>query len=197
MRPKVANAGNLEQVESNNLRPGFDTAMFLEVSHIVQHPLFLTCPTLTRLLTWLLHETLAGHGDSVKSYTIAVEALGRAENFDSQSDSYPRVQMSRLRKSLETYYAQQDPLDELCVYLQSGSYRLRLAKLHLAYPQLYRPLSGERSIPSFAATHSNVEPDIVAASTHNSGITELPTSVFMLILASLVLLAILVIILVV
>ncbi len=128
-----------------DLRTGFDNAMYIETSHVLQHLVFQNSPIMTRLLVWLLQETLAGRGDTVKSYTIAVEALGRPESFDSQVDSYPRVQTGRLRKALESYYSQHGPSRDLCLYLQPGSYRLRLAKPDQAYPQLYRPPSRNSS----------------------------------------------------
>ena len=45
--------------------------------------------------------TLRGAGDRIKGYTIAVEALGRAENFDPQADPIVRVEAMRLRRALD------------------------------------------------------------------------------------------------
>lgn len=124
-------------------RPAFESCMRTEQDRILQGSQFHSSPTLVRLLKWLVAETLAGRGDLIKSYTIAVEGLGRPEEFDSQADSYPRVQIVRLRKALQIHYAQQAPAQELCLYLQPGSYRIRLGRLENAYPQLYRPLARE------------------------------------------------------
>lgn len=124
-------------------RPAFECCMRTERERILRSAQFHSSPTLTRLLQWLVDETLAGRGDQIKSYTIAVEGLGKPEQFDSQADSYPRVQMGRLRKALQIHYAQHGPVLELCLYLQPGSYRVRLGRLEHAYPQLYRPLSRE------------------------------------------------------
>ena len=196
MQNKMTTAKVLQQTERSNLRPGFDTAMCTESSQILQHPLFLNSPTMTRLLIWLLHETLAGRGDMVKSYTIAVEALGRSEDFDSQMDSYPRVQPGRLRKALESYYAQHGPIKELCVYLRPGSYRLRLANLDLAYPHLYRPLSREPSNAISEEARIAKSAQTTDTTHKKTGMTELPTTVLILILASLVSLATLAVILI-
>jgi tetratricopeptide (TPR) repeat protein len=49
--------------------------------------------------------------------------------------------MGRLRQALETHYSQNGPVDDLCIYLQPGSYAVRLGQLAKAYPTLYRPLS--------------------------------------------------------
>lgn len=103
--------------------------------------MFLRSPVLSRLLRYLVDETVAGRSGQLKSFVVAVDGLGRGENFDATSDSSARVQMVRLRKTLESYYAQHGPVDELCIYLQPGSYTVRLGRLPTAYPMLYRPLS--------------------------------------------------------
>lgn len=95
-------------------------------------------PTLSALLRYLVNETLAGRANDLKSYTIAVDGLGRSENFDPSSDSSARVQMIRLRKALESYYAKNAPSDRLCLYLQPGSYVIRIAIPSVAYPAMYR-----------------------------------------------------------
>lgn len=134
-------------------RPAFESCMRTEQDRILKGSQFHSSPTLVRLLKWLVAETMAGRGDLIKSYTIAVEGLGRPEEFDSQADSYPRVQIGRLRKALQIHYAQQGPAQEQCLYLQPGSYRIRLGRLEHAYPQLYRPLSREvRPAPALEET---------------------------------------------
>ena len=47
----------------------------------------------------------AGRSDRIKGYTIAVEALGRADDFDPQADPIVRVEATRLRRALSRYYA--------------------------------------------------------------------------------------------
>jgi tetratricopeptide (TPR) repeat protein len=130
-------------------RLAFENCMRSEEERILRGAQFHSSPTLARLLKWLVTETLAGRGDLIKSYRIAVEGLGRPEEFDSQADSYPRVQIGRLRKALQIHYAQQSPAQELCLYLQPGSYRIRLGRLEHAYPQLYRPISQETQLLDF------------------------------------------------
>ncbi len=143
--------------------PGFAAVMRTEAAQILSDPQILHSPTLARLLQWLIDQTLAGRGDSLKSYIVAVEGMGKSEDFDSQADSYPRVQVGRLRKALENHYAQHGPLGEQCIYLQPGSYRVRLGPLSQAYPTLYRPLSDQKPlIPSqgqtgLGATFSNAD----------------------------------------
>lgn len=75
-----------------------------ELERVFRSPQFSRAPVMRKLLQFLVNETLAGRGYRLKAYQIAVDALGRDENFDPQSDSYPRVQVGRLRKLLETCY---------------------------------------------------------------------------------------------
>lgn len=76
-----------------------------ELALVMASPEFVRSPVLRRLLEYLVEQTLAGNGERLKAYQIAVEGLGRDDSFDPQSDSYPRVQVGRLRKMLDLYYA--------------------------------------------------------------------------------------------
>lgn len=109
-----------------------------ETDAILDDPTFRRSPTLSKLLQFLVNEAIAGRGDTLKSYAVAVDALGRPDDYDPSSDSSARVQMTRLRKALESYYSKNAPTDKLCLYLQSGSYLIRLNEPSLAYPALYR-----------------------------------------------------------
>ena len=115
-----------------------------ELYHVLRDRSFVKSPTLSKLLAYLVFETLSGNGDKLKSYTVAVDCLGKSADFDAKSDSYPRVQAMRLRKLLEAFYAKHVPLDGLCLYMVAGSYRVRMASPETAYPDLFRPLSPAR-----------------------------------------------------
>ena len=67
---------------------------------------------------------------------IAVDGLGRGDEFDETTDSSVRVQVGRLRKSLLQYCRLHKPGAEHAVYIRSGEYRLRLAPVAIAYPEL-------------------------------------------------------------
>lgn len=103
---------------------------------------------MSKLLRYLVEETVAGRSGGLKSFIVAVDGLGRGGDFDATSDSSARVQMVRLRKTLENYYAQHGPVDQHCIYLQPGSYTVRMGRLAVAYPKLYRPLSDGEANPA-------------------------------------------------
>ncbi|WBX82434.1 hypothetical protein [Sphingosinicella microcystinivorans] len=93
-----------------------------ELEAIEADPAFQRAPVMRRLLRFLVTETLGGRGDKLKSYAIAVEALGREADFDPQTDSYPRVQVARLRKLLDAHYAHAAPVGGIQIRVPSGGY---------------------------------------------------------------------------
>lgn len=86
--------------------------------------MFVRSPVMRRLLRFLVEESIQGRGANLKAYTVAVDGLGRSPDFDAQQDSYPRVQVGRLRKSLETYYASNRSENRLRLELPAGAYEI-------------------------------------------------------------------------
>ncbi|HEV2596828.1 hypothetical protein [Sphingopyxis sp.] len=80
---------------------------------------------LPTLLRYLVGEEMAGRGERLKGYAIAVDVLRRGEDFDPSIDSHVRVEMMRLRKALEEYYASAENSAPLTIYFDKGSYRPR------------------------------------------------------------------------
>ena len=145
-------------------RVGFEIKLKMEAEAVLRDAVFLRSPVLSKLLHYLVEETANGRGDILKSYSVAVDVLGRPESFDCATDSSARVHMVRLRKALENQYAQHGPVDGECIYLRPGCYKVRLGKLAVAYPQLYRPLSDDggsvarpTALPQAAL---NIEPEL-------------------------------------
>jgi len=77
---------------------------------------------LTRFLSFIVETTLAGKSDSIKAYTIAVEALDRRTEFDPQSDPIVRVEAGRLRHALERYYSGPGRDDTVVIDMPRGTY---------------------------------------------------------------------------
>jgi hypothetical protein len=89
---------------------------------------FARAPVMRHLLGYLVDETLAGRGDRLKAYSVAVDALGRSADFDAQADSYPRVQVGRLRRMLDAFYAT-GPDVPLKLIIPLGAYRVQFDSL--------------------------------------------------------------------
>jgi hypothetical protein len=93
-----------------------------ELARLLDSPLFVRSPVLTRLLQYLVDHRLQGNRTAPKAYAIATEALGRSSDFDPAVDSYPRVMVGRLRNLLDRYYAETPWLHRLRV--PQGSYEI-------------------------------------------------------------------------
>lgn len=107
-------------------------ALQSELALVMQSPEFVRSPVLRRLLEYLVEQTLAGNGERLKAYQIAVDGLGRDDSFDPQSDSYPRVQVGRLRKMLELHYAglsAQEAAQRSRIVIPVGRYNVELVSM--------------------------------------------------------------------
>lgn len=83
---------------------------------------FCDCPQLVAFLRYVVEATLRGGQDRIKGYTIAVEALGRGDDFNPQDDPIVRVEAMRLRRALQRYYADGGREDAVQIVLPVGSY---------------------------------------------------------------------------
>ena len=92
------------------------------LEHMAISEAFRGSPQLVAFLRHVVEATLRGAGDRIKGHTIAVEALGRAENFDPQADPIVRVEAMRLRRALGRYYANGGKCDPVLIDLPLGSY---------------------------------------------------------------------------
>ena len=73
-------------------------------------------------LRFVVEQTLAGQGDRLKGYTIAVEVFSRPPDFDAQTDPLVRVEAGRLRRRLIEYYADEGRDDPVRLELPRGRY---------------------------------------------------------------------------
>ncbi|MGQ3676539.1 tetratricopeptide repeat protein [Xanthobacter sp. TB0139] len=79
-------------------------------------------PRLATFLRFVVEATLAGRAEQIKGYTIAVEALGRPSSFDPQADPIVRVEATRLRRALQSYYSGDGQADPLRILIPKGGY---------------------------------------------------------------------------
>ena len=81
------------------------TLLRAEAHSLLQSSDFVRSPVMSQLLRYLVEEAISNPEHPPKAYQVAVDGLGRTEDFDVQADSYPRVQVGRLRKMLAAHYA--------------------------------------------------------------------------------------------
>lgn len=98
------------------------------VESIVNSEIFRASPALRGLLEYLAEKTANGEADSLKEFTVGIEALQRSESYDPQVDPSVRVQISRLRKKLDRYYETEGASDPLRVRLPKRQFALELER---------------------------------------------------------------------
>ena len=75
-----------------------------------------------KLLGYLVEQALAGRGDRVKAYDLAVSVLGREASFDPQVDPIVRVEVGRLRRELDHYYLTDGRAEPFRIAIPKGHY---------------------------------------------------------------------------
>lgn len=81
------------------------------------------------LLRYLVEETLAGRGDLIKGYSVALAVFDRDDSFDPNSDPVVRLEAGRLRRALDTYYVDADPRDTIRIAIPKGAYVAHFERL--------------------------------------------------------------------
>jgi tetratricopeptide (TPR) repeat protein len=92
------------------------------VERMTASEVFGRSPQLAAFLRFVVEAALEGRSDRIKGYTIAVEVLRRDVRFDPQSDPIVRVEATRLRRTIERYYASPGADDPVIIDLPRGSY---------------------------------------------------------------------------
>ncbi len=79
-------------------------------------------PQLGAFLRFVVDAVLQGKSDRIKAYTIGVDVLRRDAKFDPQLDPIVRVEATRLRRTIDRYYAGPGKGDVVRIDLPRGSY---------------------------------------------------------------------------
>lgn len=102
------------------------------------------------LLSYLVTEELEGRGGGLKAYAIATQVLGRGADFDAQTDSIVRVEVGRLRQTLERYYLTEGAGARVTIAIPKGQYRPVFGKSESVVP--VEASAGPPAPPPAAAT---------------------------------------------
>ena len=92
-----------------------------QVSRILESSDFTASARLKSFFSFVVDETLAGRGDEIKAYTIAVSVFARDSKFDPLLDPIVRVEAGKLRKLLERYYLL-NPEEAVIITIPLGNY---------------------------------------------------------------------------
>ena len=102
-----------------------------------------------RFLEYLVNETLAGRGERLKAYNVALEVFDRPETFDPTVDPLVRIEAARLREKLREYYGTDGQGDPIHIDLPKGTYTPQIEFRQAASPNpwpAFTPLSEKASI---------------------------------------------------
>ena len=91
-----------------------------------------------RFLEYLVNETLAGRGERLKAYNVALEVFDRPETFDPTVDPLVRIEAARLREKLREYYGTDGQDDPIHIDLPKGTYTPQIEFRHEGAPQIAR-----------------------------------------------------------
>ena len=91
-----------------------------------------------RFLEYLVNETLAGRGERLKAYNVALEVFERPETFDPVTDPLVRIEAARLREKLREYYGTDGQGDPIRIDLPKGTYTPQIEFRHEDAPQIAR-----------------------------------------------------------
>ena len=97
-----------------------------------------------RFLEYLVNETLAGRGERLKAYNVALAVFDRPETFDPVTDPLVRIEAARLREKLREYYGTDGEGDPIRIDLPKGTYTPQIEFRHEGAP----PIAREKGPPT-------------------------------------------------
>ncbi|MGA3202819.1 MAG: hypothetical protein ABSF12_10025 [Bryobacteraceae bacterium] len=94
-----------------------------QLDRILSNAAFSGANRRSRLLRFLVEQTLEDNGESLKESVIATEVFDRAPGYDPQIDSVVRVEVGRLRTRLAEYYDKAGVEEPVRIEIPKGGYR--------------------------------------------------------------------------
>ncbi|CCM74487.1 hypothetical protein [Rhizobium mesoamericanum] len=93
-----------------------------EVERILSDPRFHATERQRAILRYLAERRFSGREEGAKAYSIALDVLGRASNFDASNDPIVRIEVSRLRSSVENFYQAFGAERHVTIHIPKGTY---------------------------------------------------------------------------
>jgi tetratricopeptide (TPR) repeat protein len=94
----------------------------LQLERILTNPPLSTSPSLSRLLRFIVEETLDGRAESINEVTLGTRVFNRREDFNPRTDPIVRVQSHHLRARLTQYYSGAGANDAVVIELPPRTY---------------------------------------------------------------------------
>jgi TolB-like protein len=97
-------------------------AIHLQLERIFRDAFFVNSDILRRFLSFIVDETLDGHSDWLKEYTIGINVLKKSADFKPQDNGIVRIHAGRLRRALNNYYGHLGLNDAIQISIPKGGY---------------------------------------------------------------------------
>jgi TolB-like protein/Tfp pilus assembly protein PilF len=115
-------AGTGQKTEDHGSAPFSPEIVRAQLNRVLADPRFTRSERHSSFLRYSVERTLAGEGDKLKEYVIAVEVYGKSASYDPSVDSIVRVDAARLRSKLLDYYTTNGREDPVRFEFPKGSY---------------------------------------------------------------------------
>jgi hypothetical protein len=112
---------------------------------------------LQQLFQYLATKAYDIGSETLKEYTIGVEAFSRPNHFDPKTDTIVRVQIHRLRQKLKEYYETDGIHDPILIDIPKGHYLPVFEELEAAEAALDREHAPKRDLASSNGYHAEEE----------------------------------------
>jgi hypothetical protein len=99
---------------------------------------------LTKLLRYVCSKALVDDAETITEYTIAVDVLGKPQDFKESKDANVRVELHRLRKRLAEYYEQEGAHHSIRIVIPAGQYTPQF--LVCDHPGAHNAVSREQAL---------------------------------------------------
>ena len=180
-------------VDANPDRPAIPHELVREqLQKLLSSPHLAHSERLTKLLRFVVEETLQQRAAGLKESRLGLEVFGRpVSSYDPAIDPIVRVQMGRLRVKLRDYYANQGSTDRVLIDIPKGNYvpsftrrqaasRESLdvkARVQTAEPRPYSEslARATASSPSRARITAATGPNVSSRNTGMAGVTPVST----------------------
>lgn len=129
-----------------------EVRVYLE--RLLAAPLFAAAPRRARLMRYLVERTLAGEGDQVNEYSIAVDVFGKPPSFDPRIHSTVRTDVTRLRQKLRQYYEGEGRADSIQLDVLPRAYRIAITHR--------QPAAADEAVETAVAA-APISPTVVSA----------------------------------
>lgn len=123
-----------------------------ELERLLSDPRFHATERQRAILRYLAERRFAGCEEGVKAYSIALDVLGRASNFDASNDPIVRIEVSRLRSSVENYYEAFGAERDVTIHIPKGTYVTLFPRSHMPYERDDEELALESDLPEVSDT---------------------------------------------